>query len=459
MKRIAFKRQTLLRVLSVLFALLLWQITAQILNETLILASPVAVLSRLFTIWREEAFFAALAFSFVRIVIGFLSALVLGVFLAALSARFRAAEILLYPYMTAVKTVPVAALIVIAFVWFSSGTLSSFICFLIVLPTVYAGTLSALRSVDKDMLEAARMFRFSFVARLYAVILPSVKVHILSMSALAAGLAFKSGIAAEIIAVPAKASIGEMMYYAKLYLQTTDLYVWTLLIVLLSIAFEKAFTYLLSLGFRAVSRAASPRAKAEIPVPTRAENEMPLLLRSVEKSYEGNLVLKKISLSLAPGSVCALMGASGIGKTTLLRVAAGLEQVDEGEVSAPRAAFVFQEDRLSPDLSAVGNARLGARGVSAERAAGMLSLLGLDGHMDKPVRELSGGMRRRVAIARALLSDAPLLLLDEPFKGLDEETRRVTAQTVLRYSEGKMVLLVTHDEQEAALLSAAVITL
>ncbi len=442
-----------------LLALLVWQAAAWLIGEELLLASPIAVLLRLFTIWREADFLASLLFSFSRIVLGFLAALLVGTALAALSARFGAVEILLYPYMTAVKTVPVAALIVIAFVWFSSSTLSSFICFLIVLPTVYASTLSALRNVDREMLEAAKVFRFSFAARLYAVLLPSVKPHFLSVSALAAGLAFKSGIAAEIIAVPANASIGEMMYYAKLYLQTTDLYVWTLLVVLLSIAFEKAFTHLLSLGFRAISRAASPRVRGEAHVPKSAENDAPIVLQNVNKSYENNLVLENFSLTLAPRTVCALMGASGIGKTTLLRLVSGLERADSGEVSAPPCSFVFQEDRLSPDLSAVGNARLGSKSATAESAAGMLSLLGLDGHLDKPVRELSGGMRRRVAIARALLSDAPLLLLDEPFKGLDEETKQSVIRVVKKYTEGKTVLLVTHDGEEAKMLSARVLTL
>ena len=459
MKKHVFKRKAVLRAASVLLALLVWQIAALILNEALLLASPVAVLVRLFTIWREPGFFAALGFSFLRIILGFFAALLMGVLLATLSARFRAAEILLYPYMTVVKTVPVAALIVIAFVWFSSSTLSAFICFLIVLPTVYASTLAAIRSVDKRMLEAASVFRFSPLVRLYAVFLPSIKPHFLASCALAAGLAFKSGIAAEIIAVPANASIGEMMYYAKLYLQSTDLYVWTLLIVLLSVAFEKAFVALLSLGFRAVSRAASPRVKGEAPVPIDVANEGSVALNEVSKSYDGKAVLEKFSLLLPPASVTALMGASGIGKTTVLRIVSGLEKADKGEVNAPVCAFVFQEDRLSSDLSAIGNARLGARNVTAADAAGMLSLLGLEGHTDKPVRELSGGMRRRVAIARALLSDAPLLLLDEPFKGLDEETRERVAHVIKVYTKGKTILLVTHDEKEAALLSAKVVAL
>ena len=446
--------------MSVFLALLLWQAVALIVDETLLLASPLAVLLRLLNIWREPHFLGALFFSFSRIVLGFLAALAAGTVLSALAARFKVLETLLYPYMLAVKTVPVAALIVIAFVWFSSATLSSFICFLIVLPTVYTSLLAALGSVDGKMTEMASIFRLPYLSRLTAIYLPHIKPHFLSVCALAAGLAFKSGIAAEIIAVPASASVGEMIYYAKLYLQTADLYVWTLLIVLMSVAFEKGFTALLSFVFSAVSRLASPRVPGVIPLPQKTANAPQVELCGICKRYGENIVLNDFSATVKAGAVTAFMGSSGIGKTTLLRLVGGLEKADGGFLSASeRVSFVFQEDRLCDDLSATGNALLGSSSAKPAEAAGLLLLLGLDGHIDKPVRELSGGMRRRVAIARALISDAPLLLLDEPFKGLDGDTKDGVIRVVKKYTEGKTVLLVTHDEEEAKLLSAEIVTL
>ena len=458
MKRF-IKRDTAFKLLSVALAVAVWQILAWVIGEELLLASPTAVVKRLFTVWREDAFFASLWFSFSRIVIGFFAACLAGVLLAALSAKFSWVKILLYPYMTAVKTVPVAALIVVAFVWFSSATLSSFICFLIVLPAIYENTRAAIEGVDGKMLEMARVFHLSPLKRLVAVYLPAIAPHFLSAVSLGAGLAFKSGIAAEIIAVPKNASIGEMIYYAKMYLETADLYVWTLLIVLMSVLFEKALVRLLALLFRGLFRMASPTPRGVAPTPQKTEDAPALILQNVNKCYGDNCVLKDFSIKAEAGSISALMGASGIGKTTVLRLLASLERPDGGSIECPRAAMVFQEDRLSDELNAVGNAMLASPHVRAEDAAGILSLLGLDGHLDKPVRELSGGMRRRVAIARALLSDAPVLLLDEPFGGLDEDTRFSVIQAVRAYTEGKTVLLVTHDEEEAKLLSAHVLAM
>ena len=237
-------RTRLWRVVSVLAALALWQTVALLLNERLILVSPVAVFLRLLTIWREAGFLSAIWFSFSRITLGFFLALVTGSVLAILAGRFRILEILLHPYMVTVKSVPVVSFIVLAYVWLSSGAISVFICFLIVLPTVYTGLLAGLRSVDKKMIEMADVFRIPFGRRLRAIYLPHLSPYILSAASLSAGLAWKSGVAAEIISIPA-GSIGEMIHYADLWLLTEDMYAWTVILVLASVAFEKLFVLLI----------------------------------------------------------------------------------------------------------------------------------------------------------------------------------------------------------------------
>lgn len=242
-------KKALSRVLAALLALVVWQAVAMMIGERLILVSPLSVLARLGTIWREAGFLEAIWFSISRTTVGFLLALLGGTLLALPAARFPVIETLLSPYMLTVKSVPVASFIVLLFVWFSPETLSAFVAFLIVLPTVYNNLLAGLRSVDPKMLEMAKVFHLSFPQRLVAVYLPHMRPYILSACSLAAGLAWKSGVAAEIIAVPS-GSIGNMIYYAGLWLVTEDLFAWTVIIVLFSIAFEKLFVGLVRLLFR-----------------------------------------------------------------------------------------------------------------------------------------------------------------------------------------------------------------
>ncbi|MBE5814643.1 MAG: ATP-binding cassette domain-containing protein [Clostridiales bacterium] len=171
------------------------------------------------------------------------------------------------------------------------------------------------------------------------------------------------------------------------------------------------------------------------------------------KSYDGKPVLEGLSLHLEEGQRYALMGASGSGKTTLLNLLMALETPDSGLIRMKpglRISAVFQENRLLEMMTAEANIRLVAP-EAGEKARELLLLLGIEpDSLPQPVKTYSGGMKRRVAIARALLADYDLLLLDEPYKGLDEDTRQQVIDTVKRMTEGKTVLMVTHDPEDTA---------
>jgi len=181
-------------------------------------------------------------------------------------------------------------------------------------------------------------------------------------------------------------------------------------------------------------------------------------LTSVCKQFDGRDILRDFSLHIAEGERVCLRGVSGCGKTTVLRMLAGLERPDSGTVvinGSPRISVVFQENRLLPWKSALDNITL--VGAEKDRALELLEMLGLDGEHNKLPGELSGGMRRRVAIARALASPAELYLLDEPIQGLDDGTAGRVLEVMSNVLEGRTVVLVSHDEDEISALAQRVI--
>lgn len=242
------KKTFLAKTAAVLLALAVWQAVAMLIDSELILVTPIEVIKRLFTVWREPGFFASIAFTSSKIILGFLAAFFIGIGLGALAGRFRVAEILLWPWMLTVKSVPIASFVLIILLFVSSADISVFISFLIVLPIIYTNVLSAIKSTDSKLLEAAKLFGTPAKYRLLYISLPQIKPYLISASSVGCGLAFKAGVAAELIGIPT-GSIGEALYNAKIYLNSADLFAWTVIIILMSVLFEKLFIFLLRLVF------------------------------------------------------------------------------------------------------------------------------------------------------------------------------------------------------------------
>ena len=236
--------KTAKKIIAVILLLAIWQAAAMLLDQKVLLASPVQVFIRLFTLWKEPGFVRAIAFSFIRIAGGFLIAFTMGILLAIAAGKSEWVEILLAPVMATVKSVPVASFIIIALVWLSSKKLSVFISFLMVLPVIYNNVLSGIKNIDNNMIQMAKVYRISAGKKFKYISLPSVKPYLFSGTTIALGMAWKAGVAAEVIGIP-DGSIGEMLFNAKVYLNTADLFAWTVIIVVISVLFEKAFMWIL----------------------------------------------------------------------------------------------------------------------------------------------------------------------------------------------------------------------
>lgn len=181
-------------------------------------------------------------------------------------------------------------------------------------------------------------------------------------------------------------------------------------------------------------------------------------VKGLSKIYDGRAVLEKVDFTFEDDQVYCLMGASGRGKTTILRILSGLLTPDAGEMQgfpSPSVGMVFQEDRLCEGLSPVENLQV----IGCRNSEELLGEILPAGCLEQPVRELSGGMRRRVAVARAIAAESEILLMDEPFTGLDEETKRRVIRFVREHRRGRLLIAATHQEEDAELLGGEILRL
>ena len=234
--------------LSIAAALAVWQAAAFLIAKQAFLLtplpSPTAVLSRLLMLSTESSFWQAIACSAGRIFAGFFLALLLGGVLAVFSNRFPVLETLLWPYIAVMKGTPVASFIILCLILMASASLPTFASFLMVMPIIYTNVLQGLGSTNSKLLEMADVFRVGWWRRLIYIYLPQLKPYLLSACSIGLGMTWKAGIAAEVIGVSA-GSIGEQLYYAKVYLLFQDLFAWTAVIIAVSVIAEKGFLALL----------------------------------------------------------------------------------------------------------------------------------------------------------------------------------------------------------------------
>ena len=224
------------QLLAAALALAVWQGAAMLVHAPILLPSPLRVADRLGALLVTLDFWSTVGFSLLRIAGGFLLALAAG--------RFSLLEILLRPYVLAIKSVPVASFIILALIWLRTSQLSLFISFLMVFPVLYTNVLTGIRGADGQLLEMARVFRVPWKRRVRMIYLPAVEPFLLAGCATSLGMSWKAGVAAEVIGVVG-GSLGERLYDAKIYLMTADLLAWTVVIVALSAGFEKLVLWLL----------------------------------------------------------------------------------------------------------------------------------------------------------------------------------------------------------------------
>lgn len=185
---------------------------------------------------------------------------------------------------------------------------------------------------------------------------------------------------------------------------------------------------------------------------------MSIIIKDISKSYGNTVVFENLNLKIKHYQITAIMGASGVGKTTLLNILLGLEEPDTGKVEGleeKKIVAVFQENRLVESLDSIRNVQVVCKkDFSRNELLEEFKQVGLEDTENKPVSELSGGMKRRVAIVRAVFVDADIIVMDEPFKGLDVGLKSKVIKYIKDKTKGKTVIIVTHNLDEVSELGA-----
>lgn len=443
------------------FWLGVWELAARMTDNPILLAGPLQTAGELRGLLGTAAFYRTILMSFLRIGGGFAAGFLAALPLAAAAGRFSVLEEWTAPVMRLLKAVPVASFVVLLLIWWGSSSLAAAVSFLVVLPVVYISVLEGLKNSDRELAEMGRVFCLPFASRFFYLYRPGLRPYLQSSLKTALGLAWKAGVAAEVIGTP-DFSVGGQLYLSKLYLDTAGVFAWTAAVLLLSFLFERAVLRGAEKFFDWQPACRRPRRVIRNgPPPMRAagadQERQPgaeegngerqesgrILLENVWKSFGDRTVLAGVSQVYEPGRTYYLRSPSGSGKTTLLRLLAGLERPDRGRIRAEgNCSMVFQEDRLCREYSAVKNVELVTGDAASARRA--LELLLEPGTIEQPCGELSGGMKRRVALARAMEADCAIVLLDEPFAGMDALTRTRAEEYIRRRQRGRTLVIATH---------------
>ena len=467
------------------FWLIVWQFAALLIDNSILMAGPWEVIQAFFHLMPEKSFWLSIMVSFGKISAGFLLAFFGGILIGWLAFLHPVFGEFLAPVISFMKSVPVASFVILALIWMGSGRLSSLITFLVVFPVIYVNTIAGLKSTDKELLEMAQVFSIKGWRKGRCLYWPALLPYLNSSCKTALGMSWKSGIAAEVIGVP-EGTIGEQLYLSKIYLNTAELFAWTLVIILVSAGFERLFLVIFN---RVGKKKPVFFGRKEGILQAQAKENFPpftLSIHHLSKHFGTLEIFNRRNFSFSSEKPWCIMAASGFGKTTLFRILLGLEKAEEGEIDIldascdkdrisanplkelrisanplkePRISAVFQENRLCETLSPVDNLLLAVPELNRRTAEQELSRLLPAECLNRPVSTLSGGMKRRAALVRAVCFSGTILLMDEPFTGLDEYTKQEAARYILSRRQGRLFIFSSHQEEEGRLLGAEILHL
>lgn len=409
--------------ISILFIGLTWQLIAIEISFPAILPPIDYLLRELGLILIKPDFIQNVGITILRGIIGFCFAFILSLSLSITAGFNHFFKSFMQPILVVLRSIPVISFVLLAILWFSPTQLPIFIALLTMFPILYQNILTGLEQTDKRLVEMASIFGKTPLNIFVRIYLPATKNGIFDGISTAMGFGWRAIIIGEVLAQPLY-GIGTAMKNAQAYINVSELIAWTVIAILVSSLFELSIKIIRRIHFEKKF----PTPKKYDLIKSQNSEIKAIEIVNLEKSFNERIIFNLYNEKFTADKIHCLKGASGKGKTTLMKLIAGIEKADAGKIKLPtnyKLAFAFQDLRLLPWLTVTENIAFGISSIHSKHECSdlisyLLGKLELTEHAHQFPHQLSGGQQQRVNIARALAAKSDILLLDEPLTGLDD---------------------------------------
>lgn len=450
-------KRIVLTCLSILLIPVAWQLLSWQMAQPQLIPSFPDLVRALLRLVYTPGFLVSIGTTCLRACVGLLLSLAAASITAFLLNRSEAIRFLFMPWLSLLRSVPVISFILLALIFLNPEMIPLLIAFLTMYPLLTENLLKGLMNRRDSWKILARQFHLNAWNRLFQINYPQLKPYLFSGLASAVGFGWRAIIMGEVLSQCVD-GIGKRMKEAQVFIDVPELIAWTLVAIVLSWLTDKLISRLSdwqpSVRYR--------HSAVELQAVSLQPND--ICLTDVSYSYG----VHHMNIVLKAGKIYALSAPSGQGKTTLLQLLNGTLKPTGGEITGlpQQTANLFQEPTLLPQLTAKENIMLGGaayydRAILEQQSLRLLAAFQLEKQAEMYPAALSYGQQQRVALARALMFPAGLLLLDEPFNGLDVELRQLVARFLVEWQQEKQATVVfsSHHVDEIKAMNAEVITL
>ena len=446
--------------ISICLLLLFWQLIASYMDQPALIPSVPDLLKTLFQLFGTGAFYQNIFATILRGISGILVSLVTALSSAFLFARYGLLYELFRPLLTVMRSVPVISFILLSLIFLDPESIPLMIAFLTMFPLLTENLTKGILNLRPGLSFMADQFKINRRNKLIQVIYPQLKPFLFSGLASAVGFGWRAIIMGEVLSQCAF-GIGGEMKRAQNFIAVPELVAWTIVAVLISFLFDKKISKLASVKWEILFSKTNSMIKAK--------PSSPIKMTNITFQYDKMNVLSHFSYTFEPGIVYGIKAPSGTGKTTLLNLINGSLKPANGIIDIEKdqnLSNVFQEPELLSHLTVLQNVSLPLASVydkkhSKAKALEMLKLVEMETLAERYPEELSYGQQQRVALARALAFPSAVMLLDEPFKGLDRPLAfHIIEQILIRQAtSGQTIIFTSHDQEELKLFASKTIQL